>query len=245
MRTPGLMLALLLCIPAAEAGEIANRDTPALIRALQQAGQSAQPERIQLHPDGLYTLSLTDSEGLALPPLRGRITIDGRGAEIRGWTHRPMHFLRVEPGADVLIRDLTLAEANDGALRNYGKLTLDRVIVSDSMARGETSILWNRGELLLRQSRIEFNLVHAPAGSAALLRNEGVLRLQNTRLEGNRVTGTQAHPLNAAALWNQGEVHAEAVSMHDNLLNDLFGGGDLPALVNVSGGQVSGHLLAR
>jgi hypothetical protein len=151
----------------------------------------------------------------------------------------------VEPGAEVLIRDLTLAEATDGAVRNHGKLTLERVVISDSMARGEASILWNRGELLLRQSRIEYNLVHAPTGIAALLRNEGVLRLQDTLLEGNRVTRTQERPLRAAALWNQGEVHADAVAMRDNQFNDLFGGGELQALVNVSGGQISGSLLAR
>ena len=245
MRWLCLILAFALPTAGATGLQIDNRDSAGLIRALQKAGAGGQPTRILLFPGGLYTLALTDSDGLALPPLRGEVIIEGRGAELRGWTHRPLHFLRVEPGARVVIRDLTLAEASDGALRNAGQLTLQRVVISDSLARGPSSIILNQGELQLHDSRIEFNLVHAPSGSAALMRNEGVLHIRNSSLDGNRITRTRAAPLEAAALWNRGEVHASAVSMRDNLLNDLMGSAELQTLVNVAGGRLSGHLLPR
>lgn len=245
MHLPRLALLLLAACSPAHATEIPNRDGAALIRAMQEAARSPEPRRILLHPGGLYTLSSTDSNGLALPPIRGRLTIEGRGAEIRSWTHRPMHFIDVQPGGEAVLRDLTLAEASDGAIRNHGRLRLERVVISDSRARGDAPILWNRGEMLLQDSRIDHNLVHAPAGRASLLRNEGVLSLQNSRLHGNRISHTQQWPLNAAALWNRGALRAEAVSLSDNEVNTLIGAAELPALVNVEGGQLSGELMMR
>lgn len=240
-----LITLLLVCAPCQAADvEIADRDSAGLIRALQQAAEAPGPQRILLHPRGLYTLSLGDSEGLALPPLRGRLSIEGRGAEIRGWGRRPLHFLRVEVGAEATLRDLTLAEAGDGVIRNQGRLRLERVVVCDSQARGETAILWNRGEMVLIDSRIEYNLVHAPGGSATLLRNAGVLDLRDSSLTGNRISHTQPAPLQASALWNLGELRAESVQLRDNLLHDLFAAGELPALTNLAGGRLSGTLAA-
>ncbi|MCK7594773.1 hypothetical protein [Pseudomarimonas salicorniae] len=242
-----LMLATLLAAQGvmADTVTIGNRDSAGLIRALQQAAQSAGPHYIRLHPGGLYTLDLTDSEGLALPAIRSQVVIEGRGAEIRGWSHRPMHFFHVSAGGEGIIRDLTLAEANQGAIRNHGRMHLERVTISDSLARGEHPIIANHGSLSLEDSRIEYNVVHAPEGTAALLNNEGTLEVERTSLTGNRITRTQTRPLSAAAFVNRGQIHAEGVSLADNLFNDLLpDSAELQSVLNLSGGRISGSALS-
>lgn len=240
-----VLLALLACLalPLRAADfEIANRDSAGLIRALQAAAASPGTHHIRLFPRGLYTLTFTDSDGLALPPIRGRVTVHGNGAELRGWTHRPMHFVHVLPGAEARLLDLTLAEASQGALRNEGLLDLERVVISDSTGRGDTPLIWNRGSLSMRHSRLEYNLIHAPGGEAALLRNEGALHIEGGSMTGNRISRTRDRPMHAAALWNRGTLRLDSLSLEDNQLLDLLGAAELQTVVQAAGSRISGSL---
>lgn len=241
MRT-ALLLAALLALPAAEAAEFAipNRDEAALIRALQQAARSPGPHHIRLHPGGLYTLQHTDSDGLALPPIRSEVVIHGRGAEIRSWSSKPMHFLHVLETGKAELHRLTLAEASNGVLRNEGSLLLDRVVISDSRSRGDHPIVSNVGALHLRNSRIEYNLVHSAVDHAALLRNAGELRMEDSRIIGNRISLSVERPPSVATVWNQGSLHGDSVSLADNLIDNLLGGVELDAVFNTPSGRLSG-----
>lgn len=241
---PALLLAALFALPAAHAAEfeIANRDEAALIRALQEAARSAGPHHIRLHANGLYTLGHTDSEGLALPPIRSHVVIHGRGAEIRSWSSRPMHFLHVAKGGRASISALTLAEASNGVLRNEGQLLLDGVVISDSRSRGDNPIIRNEGQLHLRHSRIEYNLVHSAVDDATLLRNAGELRLEESLINGNRISLSVERPLRASTVLNLGALHTESVSLTDNLIDNLLGGVELQAVINAPNGRLSGSL---
>src|SRR5690606_5463746 len=99
---------------------IANRDVAGLIRALQAAGTNDEPDEIHLAAGGIYTLEMTDSQGLALPTLRGEISLHGHGAEVRRYTAVPMRFFEIAEHAEVTISDLGIAEASMGAIVNAG-----------------------------------------------------------------------------------------------------------------------------
>lgn len=242
MRLSRCLLPLLVPFSVAHAEEfqIGNRDVPALIRALQKANQSPGPHRIELHPGGIYTLELTDSNRLGLPPLRTRITLVGNGAEIRRYSDARMTLLEVAEGGEGRVESLTFAEGSFGAIHNRGKLTLHKVSITDSGDEGARAIVLNYGELHLDDCLIGYNRVMQAGRDAGIVYNLGTLVLRGARFVGNTVTLRSADPAAAAAVLNQGELRAEDVHFDANMVDDAFGGLAFAAVLNLDNGRVQG-----
>ena len=191
--------------------EVANRDVAGLIRALQTAGTNDEADVIHLAAGGIYTLEMTDSQGLALPEFKGHIPLDGRGAEIRRYAGNPMRFFVIAKDADVSISDLSIAEASMGAIDNSGHTRLERISITDSdNLPGVThAIVSNTGDLSIRDSLVGYNRVRGVAADGAIVVNEGHLTLTNTRFTANEVVRLSADALAAGAVLNRGEMSVE------------------------------------
>lgn len=243
MRVSALACVLLACtatpLHAADV-EIANRDTQGLLRAIQAAADHpGQPHRILLAPEGLYTISEAQAGQLGLPALRGSLRIDGRGAELRRYSDEAMTLIQVDPGADVLITGLTLAEGSLGAIRNLGNLTLDNVVISDNSGEAARAIVLNHGELSIRDSRIAHNQVHSAGRDAGTIINFGSLSLSRSQIDGN--TLSRRYPsLATAAVLNHGRLRLDAVGFSENDVTDGYGGLSSGTILNLVGGQVQG-----
>jgi len=242
MRNLTLALALLSAGTTASATDlvIGNRDTAALRSAIATAAADPdQPYRIVLATGGIYTLSDTLPGRLGLPPLAGKVTIDGRGAEIRRYSDRAMTLLRVDAGATVSLANLTLAEGNLGAIRNLGKLTLDHVKVTDNSGEGARGIIVNHGSLLVRDTEISHNEVHGSGRDAGTLVNFGELTLSHTLIARNSLS--RRYPsLATATVLNHGQLTLADSNFTDNSVIDEFGGLISTAVLNLMGGRVEG-----
>lgn len=243
MRLPALACVMIACaatpLRAADV-EIANRDIQGLVQAIRTAAEHpGQAHRILLAPEGLYTISQAQAGQLGLPALRGRLQIDGRGAELRRYSDEAMTLIQVESGADVRITGLTLAEGNLGAIRNLGKLALEHVVISDNSGEAARAIVLNHAELSIRDSRIAHNQVHSAGRDAGTIINFGSLSLLRTQIDGNSLS--RRYPsLASAVLLNHGSVSLDAVGFSGNDVTDGFGGLFSGAILNLVGGQVQG-----
>lgn len=242
MRLPAcLLLAALLPLPAhATEFRIGNRDVPALIAALQQANRTPGPHRIHLFPGGIYTLQLTDSAGLGLPPIQGELSIEGNKAEIRRYSNTRMTLLEVAAGGRATINDLTLAEGSLGALRNRGELVLNRVSITDSDADDARAIVLNYGELSLRDSLIGYNQIRKVGRDCGIVINLGELDMRDSRIVGNTVSRSAPEAAAAGAVLNFGKLRADRIQFADNDVADPFGGLAFSAVLNLDSGQVKG-----
>lgn len=242
MRHVTLVLALLAAGNAASASDlvIGNRDTAALRRAIATAAADPdQAYRIVLAAGGIYTLSDTLPGRLGLPPLAGKITIDGRGAEIRRYSDRPMTLLQVDAGATVSLANLTLSEGSLGAIRNLGSLTLDHVKVTDNSGEGARGIIVNHGTLVARDTEISHNEVHGSGRDAGTLVNFGTLTLSKSLIARNSLS--RRYPsLATAAVLNHGQLTLADSNFTDNSVIDEFGGLVSTAVLNLMGGRVEG-----
>lgn len=218
---------LVLASSSSHAAEfnIANRDVAGLIRALQTAGSNDEADVIHLAAGGIYTLEMTDSRGLALPTLRGAITLEGHGAEVRRYTGVPMRFFEIAERAEVTILDLGIAEASMGAIANAGVARLERITITDSdNLPGVThAIVHNSGELAVRDSLIGFNRVRGVASDGGVVINEGRLDLFNTRFTANEVVRVSTDALAAGAVLNRGELSVENALFEDNTIGNPDG----------------------
>lgn len=243
MRLKTLICVLLAtaATPAAAAGiEIANRDTQGLLRAIQAATDHPdQPRHIVLAAGGLYTLDAAQAGQLGLPALRGTLRIDGRGAELRRYSGEALTLIQVDPGAEVHITGLTLAEGSLGAVRNFGQLVLENVVISDNSGETARAIVVNHGDLTIRDSRIAHNGVHSAGRDAGTIVNFGNLSLSQSRIDGNSLS--RRYPsLATATILNHGMLTLDAVGFSDNDVTDGFGGLASSAVLNLVGGRVQG-----
>ncbi len=242
MHASLLLLSLIATSASASATEqhIANRDSQALADAF--AAASARPDlehKIVLAEGGLYTLEQTGPGRLGLPAIRGRLEIDGRGAEIRRYSSGPMTLLQIEAGAKVRLVNLTLAEGNLGAVRNLGDLTLDRVRISDSSGEAARGIIVNHGQMRIEDSELSHNEVHGSGRDAGTVLNYGRLVMSDTRVVNNSLS--RRYPsLATAAVLNYGWLHLNGSSFEGNTVLDEHGGLSSAAVLNLLGGQVEG-----
>lgn len=240
-----LLLPLLLTValvPTALGRElqVANRDSAGLVAAIERANTDPTIEAIHLAAGGLYTLSLPQTGRLGLPSVQGRLLIDGHGAEIRRYGRAPMTLIDVAPAADLVLRDLTLAEGNRGALRNRGRLRLEQVAVVDSNGDGLRGVVINHGLLEASDSLFGWNDVHDAGRDAATLINHGVLRLRRCRFEGNLLSRRYPTLAAAGAVLNHGRLWLDDVAFVDNEVIDPYGGLASASVVNLDSGEVSG-----
>ena len=197
---------------------VADHDAAGLVRAIEQAEATREPDRIELAPHGLYLMRDTaDPERrYALPLVRSAITIVGNGAEIRRYSDAAFALVGVARDGRLALEDLALAEAARGAIVNRGVLHLDRVRVTDSTAGDANAIVVNYGTLRGIDSDISHNAVLAAARDAGIVLNYGRMDLARTRLAGNTVTGRRAPMLTASALLNLGDAQLSDVTIQGN-----------------------------
>jgi hypothetical protein len=165
--------------------EVANHDSNALIAAIRAANAKPGAYRISLAHRGLYVLGNAAEQGLLLPAIKGKLTIDGDGSEIRSYASGRVALLEVASSGDLSLHKLSLAEGTDGAIRNFGKLTLESTRVLDSTGTRRTAIVLNRGQLVARDSELAYNNLEATGPDAKTILNFGKLRLENTRVHDN------------------------------------------------------------
>ena len=217
VRIAVLFVALAGTAPAATF-VVADHDAAGLVRAIGQAEATPEPDRIELAPHGLYLVrGAADPERrLALPLVRGALTIVGNGAEIRRYSDTEFALIGVGRDGRLALENLALAEAAHGAIVNRGVLHLDRVRVTDSIADDANAIVLNYGTLRGVDSEISHNAVLAASRDAGIVLNYGRMDLARTRLVGNTVTGRRASTLTASALLNLGDAELSDVTIEGN-----------------------------
>lgn len=221
--------------------DIANNDSAALAEAIRQANAHPGHHTIRLARNGLYILGTPAQPGLLLPPIEGRLTIEGNHAEIRGYSDQPAAILEARKCAELRIANLVLAEGTNGAIRNYGDLALDHVAVVDSSVTSAPAIVLNHGRIEAADSEIAYNLLLANRRDSGTVLNYGEIDLERSRIHDNRAVGR--HPTLAAAggILNFGSVKADGLVLENNELasenspNLSFGG-----ILNLGNGRVTG-----
>jgi hypothetical protein len=218
---------------------IANRDTDGLVAAIRHANASPEADVIHLAADGLYALRGEAEAGLALPPIQGRLSLVGHGAEIRRNTEQALALLEVAVGAELDIQALTLAEGSRGAVRNHGTLRLSHGAIVDGTTQFESAIVQNFGHFEARDSIIGYNQVAGAGRDAAIVLNYGSMRLERCRMAGNSLS--RRYPtLAAAPVLNFGDLALEALTFDDNTIIDGFDGLASAAVLNLGVGRTAG-----
>lgn len=250
MSTSGRISAILLLslgfFQQAVATEVrlGNRDTPGLIQAIERANGHNERVVIHLSEGGLYTLGEPQS-GQALPTISGKLQILGNGAEIRRYAAGPVTLFEVEASGSLSLHDLTLAEGSHGALRNHGKLRLERVSVVDSTAAEAQAVVVNFGRFEASESEFGFNQVMGGGRDVAVILNHGDMLLQDVRIGGNTVSRRFPTLVAVAGILNYGDLELFRVSFDNNEVNDRFGGMGVAGVALVGNGKLRGDLDAR
>jgi hypothetical protein len=242
MRLTACLSLALACLPAAAAEfHIANRDSDGLSAAIEAANRQPGIHRIVLAEGGIYTLDAARPGALGLPSLRGRIEIDGRGAEIRRYSDASLTLLEVASSGEATLRNLTLAEGSLGAVRNFGRLMLDRVQVTDNAGEAARAIIVNHGQLRLDGSLIGYNAIHGAGRDAGTVLNFGLLEIVDTRFEANSLSRRYPSLAAAGAVLNHGELRLGGLAVEGNRIIDEWDGLATPAILNLDGGTVEGE----
>ena len=221
--------------------EVANNDSAALAEALRAANAAPGHSRIRLARNGLYILAREAESGLLLPPVQGRLSIEGNYAEIRGYSAGPSAILEIAHGARVRIDNLVLAEGTNGTVRNFGKLRLDNVGIVDGSVSTLPAILLNHGKLEANGGEIAYNHLLSNRRDAGTVLNYGEARFSGTRIHGNRAIAKYRTVAVSGGVLNYGLVEVDGLGFADNEIpsEDLsrlsFGG-----ILNLGNGEVRG-----
>jgi len=244
---PRFLPYLLLASTAALAGcshqtEIANLDSKGLVAAIRAANQNPGPDTIRLAKGGLYTLSSQAEDGLLLPTITGELVIDGDGAEIRRDSNDRVALLQIADDAKVTLRNLSLAEGSDGAVRNFGDLRLETVRITDSSSWNSPAIVLNHGELHARDSEIAYNDLPMNHRDGGTVLNYGQLTLENTRIHDNLVQTRYPSLAAAGAILNLGTIRATGPGIEHNSAAGSASGLSFDGVVDLGNGRVDGNL---
>lgn len=244
----GLLGMLAICGCSREI-ELANNDATGLVDAIRRANSTPGGDTIRLARNGLYILQAEAEPGLLLPAIRGKLRIEGNGAEVRGYTSNRVALVEVAAGSDVLLRQLSLAEGSDGAIRNFGKLKLQSTRVVDSIGTGVSAIVLNHGQLVAEESEFAYNALGSSLRDSGTVLNYGDLRLAGSRIHDNRVEPSRPGTLAAGAVLNMGTLHVKEVRLDNNSTGDLTdagrnGAAGVPGVLNLGNGTVQGKLPA-
>jgi hypothetical protein len=222
--------------------EIADLDSNGLVAAIRAANQRPGPDTIHLAKGGLYTLSSQAEAGLLLPTIDGELVIDGQGAEIRRDSNDRVALLQVAKGGKVTLKNLSLAEGSDGAVRNFGSLRLESVKITDSSSWNSPAIVLNHGELSAQDSEIAYNELPMNHRDGGTVVNYGRLTLENTRIHDNLVQTRYPSLAAAGAILNLGTVRATGPGIEHNSAEGSLSGLSFNGVVDLGNGRVDGNL---
>lgn len=222
--------------------EIANNDSAALAEAIRAANASPGQSTIRLARRGLYILGQETADGLLLPPVAGKLTIEGNYAEIRGYSRAPAAILEVSAGASLRIENLVLAEGTNGTVRNYGRLGLENVGIVDGSTQTVPAIVLNHGRLEAVGGEIAYNHLLSNRRDAGTVLNYGEARFTDTRIHGNRAIGRYPTLAVSGGVLNFGEIRADGLSFADNEIpSEPASGLSFGGILNVGNGSVRGE----
>ena len=234
-----LILSAALCLSAgiatAETLHVRDRDTDGLVRAIELANARPGHDRIVLAEGGTYVF---EGHGPALPAVYDRLSIDGRGSVLLGYSERPLSLIEVATEGDLRLKAVTLSGATTGAIRNYGRMHLERVRIEDNFSAAGPSAIDNRGRMVLRESVVAFNTTQGPDPVGAV-RNAGHLRMQGCVLKGNTALANRSSARAVAAVSNAGEAAFERVKVSANEVVGLDQGRSALALANQGSARMS------
>jgi hypothetical protein len=168
--------------------------------AIQEANASLEDDTIAL-PAGSYVLKVVGAgESLAatgdLDVTAGNVTLTGAGTSetvIRGKKDR---VLEIHPGAQALVRNLTITKGKVGAkgdvgndvsgggIRNDGTLQLENVVVAKNKAADDAGGITNLGDLTLIDVTLSRNKAGDDAGGFD--NDAGLVTLQNVTILKNK-----------------------------------------------------------
>ncbi len=221
--------------------EIANNDPAALVQAIEQANREPGKHVIRLANRGVYILDHAAEPGLLLPRIRGELVIEGLGAEIRGYSSEPLALLQVEKGARLSLDRLTLAEGSDGAVRNFGRLSLEQVGIIDSTGAQRSAILLNHGELSARDSEIAYNSLDLARRDAGIVLNYGQLNFERTSIHDNQALGRSRDQAIAGGVLNFGTLRVDGLALAHNETDEHPSGLRFAGILNLGNGIVEGE----
>lgn len=201
--------------------DVPDHDGKALVAAIRAANASPGGDRILLAHRGLYVLSDAAQAGLLLPAIHGALEIDGNGAEIRSYAPGRVALLEVAADGDVQLRNLSLAEASDGAIRNFGKLRMQSARIVDSTGTWVSAIVLNHGQLSVEDSEIAYNELQMSGRDAGTVLNYGELQLDQSRIHDNRVQRVFPSLIAAGAVLNLGVMRTRKTQLENNIAGDL------------------------
>ncbi len=241
-RTSLLLLVLgsSLLIGCAKKVDIANNDSAALVSAIQHANSEPGKHVIRLANRGVYILGQPSEPGLLLPRIRGELVIEGVGAEIRGYSAQPLALLQVEKGARLSLDRLTLAEGSDGAVRNFGRLSLDHVGIIDSTGAQRSAIVLNHGELIARDSEIAYNNLALARRDAGTVLNYGKMNFVRTSIHDNQAQGRTPDQAIAGGVLNFGALRVDGLALVHNETGEHASGLSFAGILNLGNGVVDG-----
>lgn len=191
-------------------------DINSLIAAIEQANVSSNtPDTIELGQGCTYSFFRpVDDNFNALPPLKGRITINGNGATLqRFFDSAPTRFLFIDENATVTVNQLTLRSGLlNGVLGAGGAVfvernanaTLNNVTLSFNRAQSGGAVYARpSAELTIRNSRFTENIAEETGGGLFTLGASTLI--QNSRFEQNEVkNGLGGAVANASNLLIEG-----------------------------------------
>jgi len=222
--------------------DVADLDGKSLIAAIRAANQHPGPDTIRLAKGGLYTLRAQAEAGLLLPTIEGELVIDGQGAEIRRDSNDRAAIVQVASGAKVTLKNLSLAEGSDGAVRNFGDLRLESVRITDSSSWNSPAIVLNHGQLRAQDSEIAYNELPMNHRDGGTVLNYGQLALENTRIHDNLVQTRYPSLAAAGAILNLGTVRASGPGIEHNSAEGSSTGLSFNGVVDLGNGRVDGNL---
>jgi hypothetical protein len=231
--------------------EVADHDSKALVDAIRTANANPGRDRIKLARRGFYILSNTAETGLLLPAINGELVIDGNGSEIRSYASGRVALVEVGADADVTLRNLSLAEGSNGAIRNFGKLKLESTRVVDSTGTRISAIVLNHGQLIARDSELAYNILESSDRDAGTVLNYGDFRLDNSRIHDNRVERMHPSLVAAGAVLNLGTLRMHDARLEDNSAGDSRDFEEVPGflsfagVLNLGNGRVEGQVPAK
>lgn len=193
-----------LCIGMAGSLQAAVFDVPAsdenaLAQALLDANANAENDVIRLAAGGAYRIGENRyggcQAGAHLPPIEGRVILEGNGAVIDG-RNADTQLLCVAEAGDLTIQDLhitrfdVLEYALQGVVANNGTLAMNRISVSQSTARAPGNfgaafprpVIANNGVMSLRNVTVT-----SSRGNA--IGNGGSMTIENGTIAGNGGVG--------------------------------------------------------
>lgn len=243
-RITSLPALALLLAPFAHGAEIhvADRDTQGLIQAIEKANASQQNTTIRLARHGLYTLTAAadSARAIGLPVIKGNVLLDGNDAEIRRYAEADFTLLAIAGSAQVKITDLTLAEGTEGAIFNRGNLELRRVKVVDNIARHQSAIIENYGDIRIIDSQISFNQLNGAQRDAGTVVNYAKLQIDATEISGNLISRRYDSLYAATAVLNYGDLRLRGVQIRQNTAESGENESVLGSIVNLGKGNYSG-----